>query len=88
MMHAGLPVPEKRVGKRPPPRLKECPILADQGEILSAAAELTRLVRRLKRHRALCQQCEGLDNCQVLSNLSSIITSAIQEVADEWNLVG
>ena len=65
-----------------------CPVHITANLAKDQAQDLSKTVRKLGRQvESRCQQCEALDDCPVLQELSSTINTALAEVVDEWNLI-
>jgi hypothetical protein len=69
-------------GDRYPP----CPITTLAYQTLSSAHSLNHMLRRLRLSMANCCSCRSRDHCPILVDFNTQLTTALQEIADEWRL--
>jgi len=63
-----------------------CPLREDLHEINERSRELVIAMRNLRRDLNHCVQCQHFTGCTYLDNFKATVNSAIDEVAEEWNL--
>jgi hypothetical protein len=63
-----------------------CPVQQEAENVKNLSRTLTASIRKLRRSMASCKSCAAADDCPFLASLSGEINTAIQEIADEWNL--
>jgi len=66
-----------------------CPIAQCQVEIVQLSTTLIRQIRAAKRlvRNGPCSHCETDPNeCPVLAGFDRAVNTALQQLADEWNL--
>jgi ABC-type antimicrobial peptide transport system ATPase subunit len=66
---------------------EDCPILAHRARLDELSADMVRTLRQLRADLELCPHCPiAPEDCPVRVELNEAVTTAIQEVAAEWNL--
>jgi hypothetical protein len=65
---------------------QSCPVLQDTHQIQGLTHDLARTFRKLRRDLINCQKCPNYDDCQVLKEFNSLIQTAIDEAASEWEI--
>jgi hypothetical protein len=78
--------PGRRSKARKP---KLCPIGADSLKVAALSHDLVRALRRLRRDMQLCQSCpRDAAACPLLGEFNSLVSQAIEEVWEEWEING
>lgn len=62
-----------------------CQAIIEARRIKACLPDLTRSTRRLRKALQQCRRCPAQD-CPLIRELTSEITTALMELSEEWNL--
>ncbi len=65
-----------------------CPVKVDVEEILAHELGMLFAMRRLRRSLKRCKGCPSARDCPVYQNFNAQIDQALQEVNEEFSLIG